>query len=309
VTLTIDLWPWKSIGFQILLRTKYVPSLVKIHLRILILECSQGCYTVNKIYPVTWINILQWILTKLGTYLVLRRVWNPIDFQGQRSRSLGDVDPRAFTRMWRTEGRTRYYIPSQLRWRGDNKGCQCCFKYIPTLKLWIRILLIAGYTPYNITGWSLSMTYTWPPRYSWNINESALIIIAFTLTIGEVTSYTSKWRWLCQSVILILFVSAFTILMPHQIFHICCKEYTPLWAGFEFITLVVISTACTASCKSNYHMIMTMRPPVPQPIENCWIGIRQHSLTHKIIPPVETSSFTLMKQIIWWNQYSHKIND
>jgi hypothetical protein len=37
----------------------------------------------------TRINILQWILTKLDTYLVLRRVWNPIDFQGQRSRSLG----------------------------------------------------------------------------------------------------------------------------------------------------------------------------------------------------------------------------
>jgi hypothetical protein len=31
----------------------------------------------------TRINILQWILTKLGTYIVLRRVWNPIDFQGQ----------------------------------------------------------------------------------------------------------------------------------------------------------------------------------------------------------------------------------
>jgi hypothetical protein len=30
------------------------------------------------------INILQWILTKLGTYLVLRRVWNPIDFQSHR---------------------------------------------------------------------------------------------------------------------------------------------------------------------------------------------------------------------------------
>ena len=30
-------------------------------------------------------KILQWILTKLNTYLVLRRVWNPIDFQGQRS--------------------------------------------------------------------------------------------------------------------------------------------------------------------------------------------------------------------------------
>ena len=28
------------------------------------------------------INILQWILTKLGTYLVLKRIWNPIDCQG-----------------------------------------------------------------------------------------------------------------------------------------------------------------------------------------------------------------------------------
>ena len=43
-------WPWKSIGFQILLRTRYVPSLVKIHWRMLILECSQGCYVV-KIWP------------------------------------------------------------------------------------------------------------------------------------------------------------------------------------------------------------------------------------------------------------------
>ena len=40
----LDLWTWKSIGFQILLRTMYVPSVVKIHWRMLILECSQGCY-------------------------------------------------------------------------------------------------------------------------------------------------------------------------------------------------------------------------------------------------------------------------
>ena len=32
------------------------------------------------------INILQWILTKLGTYLVLKRIWNPIDFQDHRSK-------------------------------------------------------------------------------------------------------------------------------------------------------------------------------------------------------------------------------
>jgi hypothetical protein len=44
-----DLWPMtlKSIGFQTLLRTKYVPSLVKIHWRMLILECSQGCYALK----------------------------------------------------------------------------------------------------------------------------------------------------------------------------------------------------------------------------------------------------------------------
>jgi hypothetical protein len=34
----LDLWPWKSIGFHILLRTKYVPSLVKIHWGMLILD-------------------------------------------------------------------------------------------------------------------------------------------------------------------------------------------------------------------------------------------------------------------------------
>ena len=48
--LKFGLWPWKSIWFQILSRTKYVPSLVKIHWRMLILECSQGCYRV-KIRP------------------------------------------------------------------------------------------------------------------------------------------------------------------------------------------------------------------------------------------------------------------
>jgi hypothetical protein len=46
----LDRWPWKSIGFKTLLRNKYVPSLVKINWRILILECSQGCYAV-KVWP------------------------------------------------------------------------------------------------------------------------------------------------------------------------------------------------------------------------------------------------------------------
>ena len=44
MTLTFDRWLSKSIGLQMLVRTKYVPSLVKIHWRILILACSKGCY-------------------------------------------------------------------------------------------------------------------------------------------------------------------------------------------------------------------------------------------------------------------------
>ena len=46
----LTLWPWKWIVFQTFIRTKYVPSLVKIHWRVLILDCSQGCYRVT-IWP------------------------------------------------------------------------------------------------------------------------------------------------------------------------------------------------------------------------------------------------------------------
>jgi hypothetical protein len=31
-------------------------------------------------------NQAGWILTKPGTYLVLKGIWNPIDFQGHRSK-------------------------------------------------------------------------------------------------------------------------------------------------------------------------------------------------------------------------------
>jgi hypothetical protein len=42
--------PTKLRGDIVTLPSKYVPSLVKIHWRMLILECSQGCYAV-KIWP------------------------------------------------------------------------------------------------------------------------------------------------------------------------------------------------------------------------------------------------------------------
>ena len=69
----LDLWAWKSIGFQILLRSKYVPSLVKIHWRMLILECSQGCYVV-KIWPG---DIDLWPWKSIGFQILRRTTYVP----------------------------------------------------------------------------------------------------------------------------------------------------------------------------------------------------------------------------------------
>ena len=71
----LDLWPWKSIGFQTLLRIMYVPSLVKIHGGMLILECSQGCYSV-KIYPVT-LTFDLWHWKSIGFQILLRTKYVP----------------------------------------------------------------------------------------------------------------------------------------------------------------------------------------------------------------------------------------
>jgi hypothetical protein len=114
--LTLWPWPWKSIGFQILLRAHnyfilyenfsnicmlayyhmkncirywydslvcfiFIPSPTKLRGDIVTLPSVR-----HNPCKHSRINILQWILTKLGTYLVLKRIWNPIDFQGQGHR-------------------------------------------------------------------------------------------------------------------------------------------------------------------------------------------------------------------------------
>ena len=66
-------WPWQSIGFQTLLRTTYVPSLVKIHWRMLILDCSQGCYVVK-----TWPGDIDlWPGKSIGIQIILRTKYVP----------------------------------------------------------------------------------------------------------------------------------------------------------------------------------------------------------------------------------------
>jgi hypothetical protein len=108
----LDLWPWKSIGFQILLRTKYmyVPSLVKTHWRMLILECSQGCYAVIFFDPVTLtVDLEKQYPTnmhifklgsgnaKLGTYLGESGTLSIFKVIDQRSRSPGQFFRRGDT--------------------------------------------------------------------------------------------------------------------------------------------------------------------------------------------------------------------
>ena len=107
----LDLWPWKSIGFQTHIRTKYVPSLVKIHWRMLILECSQGCYAV-KIWPWPW----PW--KSIGFQILLRTKYVPSLVKIHWRMLILECSQGCYGR---TDGRKGYYIPSQLRWRGDNK--------------------------------------------------------------------------------------------------------------------------------------------------------------------------------------------
>jgi hypothetical protein len=84
------------------------------------------------------INILQWILTKLGTYLDLKRIWNPIDFQGQRSRSQGQI--------FRWGDMPRFALPLLIFIHTEHTFCICPFLvtlYVPSLvKIHWRMLIL-----------------------------------------------------------------------------------------------------------------------------------------------------------------------
>ena len=80
---------FKELSFELL----FIPSPTKLRRDIVTLPCVRPSHPCEH----SRINILQWMLTKLGTYLVLKRIWNPIDFQGQRSRSPGPIFRRGDT--------------------------------------------------------------------------------------------------------------------------------------------------------------------------------------------------------------------
>ena len=76
---------FKELSFELLV----IPSPTKLRRDIVTLPFVRPSHPCEH----SRINILQWILTKFGTYLVLKRIWNSIDFQGHMSkvRSLGPI--------------------------------------------------------------------------------------------------------------------------------------------------------------------------------------------------------------------------
>ena len=75
------------------------------------------------------INILQWILTKLGTYLVLKRIWNPIDFQGHRVKFLGEGIRHTFWPLFIFG--LQYRMFQQLAKSGKGICCRINLKCVP----------------------------------------------------------------------------------------------------------------------------------------------------------------------------------
>jgi hypothetical protein len=61
-------------------------------------QCHRVKFLLRNILVNTRINILQWILTKLGTYLDLKRIWNPIEFAMMNERS-PDMAPEKFLKV------------------------------------------------------------------------------------------------------------------------------------------------------------------------------------------------------------------
>jgi hypothetical protein len=111
------------------------------------------------------INILQWILTKLDTYLVLRRVLNPIDFQGHRKPVVLDVNFN--------KGNAKRAVSPRLKirpcdldlWPWKSIGFQILLrsKYVPSLvKIHWRMLILVFtrmLRSENLTRWHWPLTY------------------------------------------------------------------------------------------------------------------------------------------------------
>ena len=123
------------LSLKINLRTKNVPSLVKIYWRMLILDCSQGCYMVTNLPS----DLDLWPMT-----LKINRVPDsPKDEVCTKfsQNPLKDVDSRVFTRMWRTDGRKDGSVTISLRNFVGKGIIKTNFKQITRIELKLTNLL------------------------------------------------------------------------------------------------------------------------------------------------------------------------
>jgi hypothetical protein len=142
----IDLWPCKSIGFQILLRSKYVPCMVKIHWRMLILVfTSMLCGKHLTPWPLT-LKINR-VPDSPKDYVCIKFGQNP----------LKDVDSRVLTRMLCCKNLTPRPLTLKIN-RVSNSP-----KYVPSLvKIhWRMLILECSQGCYTVKIWPSDIDL-WP---------------------------------------------------------------------------------------------------------------------------------------------------
>jgi hypothetical protein len=115
------------------------------------------------------------------------------------------------------------------------------------LKLWVRTPFMARCTRYNIIYKVCQWSWILILKVAIDATGTRVLIFFSLVLYGLIVISPCDLRQ----------VGGFLRFPPP----IKCIEYTSPWTGFELTTLVVTSTDCIGSCKSNYNTTMTARQP------------------------------------------------
>ena len=108
---------------------------------------EKRCVSLLRMRTINWkpycpesIYAFQWIFTKLDTYLVHQKIWNPIDFQGQKSRPPGHFFLPHITLMNTLESISFHEFWPLFVIATDSLSATSRWWYFSTLK-WINIII------------------------------------------------------------------------------------------------------------------------------------------------------------------------